>query len=301
MVESMNWQALERSAPLLFVLMWSSGAIFVKLGLENSGVVAFLLIRAIGALFIISLLVAWISPSAFRDLTRLSWTNWLHIVAIGIVLQVAYQLFFFSSIDSGLTPGMLSIILGVQPLLTPLLERRRIGPWRYTILGVGFIGLALAVYGGHSIGASTPLSLLLGVGAAISITCGTILQQKIGAGVLVSVIGQYLVATVAYLIFSFFFSFDVTPTLQFAVSATWMIVVVSAGAILLLVFMLSRNSASEISALFYLVPILTYALDFLVFDDPVGWLTILGGSLVVLSVFAYRSTYLQKFFPKSPV
>jgi len=51
---------LEKMAPILFLLMWSSGAIFVKLGLQDASVWSFLTLRATGAFVIITLIViAW--------------------------------------------------------------------------------------------------------------------------------------------------------------------------------------------------------------------------------------------------
>jgi drug/metabolite transporter (DMT)-like permease len=47
---------LERLAPILFLLMWSSGAIFVKMGLENASVWSFLTLRATGAFLLMGVI-----------------------------------------------------------------------------------------------------------------------------------------------------------------------------------------------------------------------------------------------------
>lgn len=86
----------------------------------------------------------------------------------------------------------------------------------------------------------------------------------------------------------FIFSFEVNPSLQFVFSAIWMILVVSVGAILLLVFMLSNDKASKVATLFFLVPVVTYVMDYLVYDTPITLVTLGGGIMVVGSLLMYR-------------
>lgn len=279
---------LARLAPWLFVLMWSSGAIFVKLGLQDATVISFLWLRALGAFILILAMVETFAGGYVRSLFDLSLTEWGRIAVVGLLLQVAYQVFFFMAIAQGLSPGMLAIILGMQPLLTPIMGREAIGTFRFALLVAGFAGLLLAVLGGHQVGASTPPGLILGLCATLSITAGTLLQRSAKSGVVISVLGQYAVSAVIYFLAILLLGFEAEPTIRFAVSALWMIVVVSAAAILLLVFMLERSAASDVGALFYLVPVITYALDYLVFGDPVSPLTVVGGIIVVGCVYGYR-------------
>lgn len=281
---------LAKAAPLLFVAMWSSGAIFVKLGLQDASVLSFLLVRALGAFAVIVLIAQVLVSERVRALFNLSIGEWIRVASVGLVLQVAYQVFFFAAIASGLSPGMLAIVLGMQPLLTPIMARQSVGRSRFIILLAGFAGLVLAILGGHEVGVSTPLGLAFGGCAVVSITVGTLLQKGVRTGVVTSVIGQYAVSSLVYLVAVFLAGFHVEATPQFAVSALWMVFVVSAGAILLLVFMLDRSEVSDVSALFYLVPVITYALDYAVFGNPVSFLTVAGGLIVVCCVFAFRRT-----------
>lgn len=283
-----NQLVLTRMAPLLFLLMWSSGAIFVKAGLQEASVLSFLLVRSLGALLVMTLVVVIFNKGEVRSLQLLTWKSWLNIVLVGIFLQVLYQGFFFGSIAYGLSPGMLAIVLGCQPLLTPLLAFERIGVKGYFILFFGFTGLVIAILGGGKIDVITLPGVVFALLAVLAMTIGTILQKRTHVNVIVSVLVQYCVSSLIFTIAVLFFSFEVNSSLQFVFSAIWMILVVSVGAILLLVFMLSNDKASKVATLFFLVPVVTYVLDYLVYDTPITLVTLGGGIMVVGSLLMYR-------------
>ncbi|PFG11550.1 MULTISPECIES: DMT family transporter [unclassified Marinobacter] len=279
---------LARMAPLLFLLMWGSGAIFVKAGLQEASVLSFLLVRSLGALLVMILMVVIFKKGEVRSFQLLTWKSWLNIVLVGIFLQVLYQGFFFSSIAYGLSPGMLAIVLGCQPLLTPLLAFERIGVKGYCVLLFGFTGLVIAILGGGKIDVITLPGVISALLAVLAMTIGTILQKRTHVNVIGSVLAQYCVSSFVFTIAVLLFSFEVNPSLQFVFSAIWMILVVSVGAILLLVFMLNNDKASKVAALFFLVPVITYTLDYLVYDTPVTLMTFGGGIMVVASLLTYR-------------
>tara|TARA_R110000823_G_scaffold299017_1_gene419680 strand:- start:1313 stop:2194 length:882 start_codon:yes stop_codon:yes gene_type:complete len=279
---------LTRVAPLLFLLMWSSGAIFVKSGLQDASVLSFLMVRSLGALLVMALLIMTFKKDEVRGLQLLPWKSWLNIVLVGIFLQVLYQGFFFGSIAHGLSPGMLAIVLGCQPLLTPLLAFERIGGKGYLVLLFGFTGLVIAVFGGGKIDVITLLGVVFAFLAVLAMTIGTILQKRTHVNVIGSVLVQYCVSSFIFALAVLLFGFEVNPSPQFIFSALWMILVVSVGAILLLVFMLNSDKASKVAALFFLVPVITYILDYLVYSTPITLMTFIGGIMVVVALLLYR-------------
>lgn len=283
-----NQLALARMAPLLFLLMWSSGAIFVKVGLQEASVLSFLLVRSLGALLVMTLVVVIFNNGKVRSLQLLTWKSWLDIVLVGVFLQVLYQGFFFGSIAYGLSPGMLAIVLGCQPLLTPLLAFERIGVKGYFVLLFGFTGLVIAILGGGKIDVITLPGVIFSLLAVLAMTIGTILQKRAHVNVIVSVLVQYCVSSLIFTIAVLLFGFEINPSLQFVFSAIWMILVVSVGAILLLIFMLNNDKASKVAALFFLVPVITYILDYLVYDTHITLMTFGGGIMVISSLLMYR-------------
>jgi len=81
-----------------------------------------------------------------------------------------------------------------------------------------------------------------------------------------------------------------TFDLRFVLSVSWMVLVVSIGATLLLFYMLAHDLASRVSTLFFLVPILAMSADHWVFGNPVSRWTILGSLVVLASMLLYRRT-----------
>ncbi len=243
---------LARLAPLLFLAMWSSGALFVKAGLQDSSVLSFLLVRSLGALLVMAVLLATLLPAEIRCLFSMPRSSWIRLLLVGLLLQVLYQGCFFASIAHDLSPGMLAIVLGCQPLLTPVFALERIGGKGYLVLLIGFVGLLIAVTGGGTVDVVTIPGLIFAGLSVLAMTLGTILQKHTNVNVMSSVLVQYCLSS---LIFAFgvgLYGFDAKLTPQFIFSALWMIVVVSVGAVLLLVYMLKGvQSKQGLDAVFF--------------------------------------------------
>lgn len=276
---------LEKHAPLAFLLMWSSGAIFVKIGLQYASVSVFLLIRSAGATLSLLIIILIISKNNKNLLTILTSRKVISkAVLIGLVLQVGYQSAYFLALDYRLTPGILAIILGLQPILTPLLGRERIGSSGFFFLLLGLAGLVVAVFGAKEMRAITPAGVFFGVCSVLAISIGSIMQKHASIDPLISAFYQSLAAALVFLAIMPATLIHLEITMPFIISALWMILIVSTLAGLLLFYMLSRNSASKVSILFYLVPVITVLFDYIVFGNRISWMTGLGAILIIISV-----------------
>lgn len=284
--------ALEKYSPLLFLLMWSSGAIFVKLGLEEASVSVFLTVRSIGAALALFLAGVFIARgTGIRALFGLPKSQLLRAVVIGLLLQVGYQSAYFLALYHALTPGVLALILGLQPILTPLFANEKIGKQGYAYLGLGLAGLTTAIVGARELGAVTGLGLLFGLVSVFAISAGSVMQKR---SVIHPVASAFYQTLMAALLFSAILPFtpvklNVNP--QFLMSATWMIVVVSTLAVLLLFRMLARESASKVGVLFYMVPVVTIVLDYLIFGNKISWVTLAGALLIVTAVKGFGNVH----------
>ncbi|MEO8613165.1 MAG: EamA family transporter, partial [Chloroflexota bacterium] len=65
---------------------------------------------------------------------------------------------------------------------------------------------------------------------------------------------------------------------------SWQVLVLSIGAIWLLMYLIRQNSASRLSSLFYLVPPLTALEAFILFNEQLGVVALAGMVLVVIGV-----------------
>ena len=104
---------MNRSAPLLFVLLWSTGFIGAKFGLPHAEPLSFLLIRY---LLVISLmcLVALAMRAPWPKDAR----QWFHIGVSGLLVHGVYLGGVFIAISKGLPAGVTSLVVGIQPLFT---------------------------------------------------------------------------------------------------------------------------------------------------------------------------------------
>lgn len=92
--------ALAAASTSLFVLLWSSGAIFSKWGLAHASPFAFLLIRFVIALCGLLLLAPLLKlklPKGGKPM--------LYAIATGVVLLGAYQIFYLLALNTKVTPG----------------------------------------------------------------------------------------------------------------------------------------------------------------------------------------------------
>lgn len=275
--------------PVLFLLMWSSGSIFVKIGLDDASVWSFLAIRAIGSAVILGAVWGAFNVLGSRPLVSKPSCKSLALVLIaGISLQVCYQASFFLAIDYGLSPGMLAMVLGLQPLLMPIMAGERLTAWGSTAVLLGFAGLVIGVWGAKSlVGFSIP-GLAFSLLSVLAMSFGAIVQKRADVNPLLSALVQSLIAALAFTAVASFAGWQVTPTRTFVMSSLWMVLVVSTGATLLLFYMLSKGSAGKVGVLFYLVPVVTILFDYLVFNAGISWVTAVGALIVVGSVMGFR-------------
>lgn len=271
---------LERFAPVLFLIMWSSGAIFVKMGLDSASVWSFLTLRAIGALLLMSMLYGFLK----LEKIKLDAEMLVKVIGVGMLLQVLYQIFYFLSIRYELSPGLVAVVLGLQPLLTVLISGERQSFYKLIVLLIGFIGLGLAVFGARDVSHVTFLGVFFALLCVTSISTGAILQKKLSVSPLTSGIIQNGCASIVFITVSLYTGWHVNWDAKFIISLSWMTVVVSTGATLLLFYIIQKKSASKVSVLFYLVPVLTMIFDFMVFDTKITLTTLAGVALVMASV-----------------
>ncbi|MFX9165568.1 hypothetical protein ABTN87_19085, partial [Acinetobacter baumannii] len=83
------------------------------------------------------------------------------------------------------------------------------------------------------------------------------MQKQIGVAVARSIVWQYIGSALVFGTVVAVTGWRATLDVGFLISAAWMILVVSVGANVLLLYLLSRHQASKIGVVFYFVPIVT--------------------------------------------
>jgi len=280
---------MNRSFPLLFVVLWSTGFIGAKLGLPHAEPLTFLLIRY---LLVLSLM------TAVALATRAPWPRdprqWFHIGVSGLLVHAVYLGGVFMSISKGLPAGVASLVVGIQPLLTAVgagwLLKEAVLARQWLGLVLGFVGVALVVSG--KLGSGFGLDALWPALAALAgITAGTLYQKRFCHSFdwRTGAIAQFLPTAVATaIVVSLTENFRVEWVPEFIFALTWLVLVLSVGAISLLNMLIRRGSAVNLASLFYLVPPCTALIAWLLFDERLAGMALVGMALAVWGVYLAR-------------
>lgn len=259
----------------LFVLLWSSGALFAKWGLAHASTFVFLSLRFALALAVLSAL-AW---TRGRWLPRPGTRK--RVAATGFVLVGCYSVFYLVALDLGVTPGLLATLLGVQPLLTLVLTERPLSAQRIGGLVLALAGLALVVFDSLAAARFGLAGLLAALAALIAMTWGTLLQKGMDQAPLDVLPLQYTVGLLLCLLLLPLTPMRVTWSVGLAVSVGWLALVISVAATLLLYRLIHGGNLVNVTSLFYLVPAGTALLDWLVLGNALPPLAIAGMAAIV--------------------
>ena len=286
--------------PGLFVLLWSTGFIGAKFGLPFAEPLTFLALR----FALVATLLTGVSLVARAPWPRDPVTL-VHLVVAGVLVHGVYLGGVFASIHQGVSAGVSALIVGLQPLLTaalagPLLgERVRPVQWFGLLLGLGGIGLVVANKLGQGMG--SPFAMGLSGLALVGMTAGTLYQKRFGGAMDLRTGNaiQFMAAGVvtgAGALLTESMHIDWTPHFIFAL--VWLVIVLSLGAISLLLILIREGAASRVASYFYLVPPVTAVEAWLLFDERMGLVALGGMALVVAGVaLALRPPAVMKEVP----
>ena len=272
--------------PVVFVLIWSTGFVVARYGMPHAPPFSFLALR-----FALSLLVfaLWIG------LTRPAWPRstrqWLHLAVVGCLMQAAYLGGVWAAVKAGLSAGTAALLVGLQPVLTAVWvsatgSEHRVGARQWLGLGLGFAGLLLVVGRKLQLGEVNALNLSLAIGALLGITLGSLYQKRHvePTDVRSASFIQLAAALVVTAPLAWLESESMRWHPQLIGAMAWSVLALTLGGSSLLYLLLQRGEATRVSSLMYLVPPCTAVLAWLLFDEYLGPLVLLGMALTALGV-----------------
>jgi len=277
-------------APALFVLLWSTGFVGARYVLPYAEPFTFLLVRLALAGALLALVAL-----ATRSPWPASPAAWRHAAVAGLLLHAGYLGGVFWAIDRGVPAGISAVVVSLQPVLTAvlalLLLGERIAPRVWTGLLLGLAGVALVVLPG-TLGQAGAVALpVAGVLACLvalaSGTAGALYQERHGEGVplLAGTAVQYAACTVVFaLLAPATETLRLEPTTELVLGMAWLVLALSAGAILLLLTLLRRGTATRVTSLYYLVPPATALEAWLLLDERLGAVELAGMLVAVAGV-----------------
>ncbi|HCD1613930.1 TPA: DMT family transporter [Serratia marcescens] len=262
----------------LFVLLWSSGAIFSRWGLEHASAFAFLFFRCAIALAVLLAIGLWRRQCLPAPGTR------RRVALIGVLMIGSYQLCYLLALEQGITPGVLATLLGVQPILTQFITERRCTGLRAFGLALAMAGLTLVVYQSLMVAHFSPSGMLFAFIALGSMTAGTLLQKGMTQPPLAVLPLQYAIGLLMCTLALPFEPLRVDWRPEFVLPLLWMAVVISVLATFLLYRLIQRGNLVQVTSLFYLIPAVTALLDYLLLGHALAALSLLGMAGIVLGV-----------------
>ena len=282
----MNSATATRFAPLLFVLLWSTGFIGAKYGLPHAEPLSFLLVRYLLVLSLMTLIAL---------ATRAPWPKdgrqWFHIGVAGLLVHAVYLGGVFIAISKGLPAGVTSLVVGIQPLLTAFgagwLLGEKVSGRQWGGLALGFVGVGLVVSGKLGDGALGPM-LIPALIALLGITVGTLYQKRFCAkfdlrtGSVIQFVPTAVLTAIAVALYE---DYKIEWTGQFAFALGWLVLVLSIGAISLLNLLIRSGSAVNVASLFYLTPLSTALIAWVIFGEKLTLTAAFGMLLAVSGVY----------------
>jgi drug/metabolite transporter (DMT)-like permease len=278
---------LKRFVPAAFVLLWSTGFIGARYAMPWAEPFTFLAARFVLAFLLLGALALAIGAR---------WANRriaLHAIIAGALMHGIYLGGVFWAIHQGLPAGIAALIAGLQPLVTALVAGRVLGeevqPRHWAGLGAGFAGVVIVLSPqlGATGGGVTWQTLTAAVVGMAGMTAGTIWQKRFGTGgdLVTGTLYQYLGGGALMALASFAFeTHAVTINGELVFAMAWLVLVLSIGAIFLLMVMIRDGEMSKVSSLFYLVPGVTAIMAWALFGEQLSPVQVAGMALATLGV-----------------
>jgi drug/metabolite transporter (DMT)-like permease len=279
--------ALTGALPWVFVLIWSTGFVVARFGMPHAPPFTFLAIRyalSIGA-FAIWLVFA-----------RAAWPKersvWWHLCVAGVLIHAGYLGGVWAAVKLGISAGMVALIVGLQPVLTALWLSARgsahgASGRQWVGLLLGLAGVMLVVWRKLGAGEVTASNFALSLFALGCITVGTLYQKRFVPPVDVRTgnLIQLAAALIVSLPFALLESESVRWHPEVIAAMAWSVLVLTLGGSSMLLVLIQRGAATQVTSLLYLVPPTTALLAWMLFGETFTWLVAAGLGLTAAGVW----------------
>ena len=282
--------SLDRLAPAIFVLLWSTGWVVAKFAAILSEPLTFLCIRYVSAAILFAGLCVASGVSWPRDGRTI-----LHAIVSGAFLHGIYLGAVWWAIGEGVPAALSSIIAALQPLMTalaaPFFIGERLSLTQKLGLGLGFFGVLVAVlpkFFGQGAADIPAFAIVINMLGMAAVTYGTIYQkQHLQTGDIRAIATlQYVGALIVTLPLALGLeSPDIHVGFAFIALLAWSVLGISMGAILLLLYLIRRGQVSRAASLIYLVPPIAALQAAAIFGEEMTIPMILGTVIVVAGVY----------------
>jgi len=279
----------DRLLAITFVTLSGAGFVGARLGLPHAQPFAFLALRfALAALILSGLALALRTPWPDRHAL-------LHVAGAGLLTVGVFSAGVFYGIAGGVPPAISALIIALHPILiavaAPALLGERVSARQWGGLLLGLLGVFLVLRHGLSAEPALELPVLYSCIGLLGQSAGN-LYQKARCAEMHPFSGGAVQCAVCAVACSLGMlaceSGSVHWTGEFIVALGWMAIVVSVGAVSILVMLIRHGEVSRVAGLFYLLPVSAAITAYLLFGQGIAatqWLgiAIAGGGVMLVT------------------
>ena len=279
-----------RLAPFLFLLLWSGGYTFAKVGLKYAEPMTFLALRYACVLLLMWPLFLIVRPRLPQRLM-----SWVHLAVTGLLMQAIYFGMSYLAFADGLSAGGVALIVSLQPILVaiaaPMFVSELVSRYRWFGLILGLAGAALVIWSRQDVSTASYVGVAFAVIALIAMSTGSIYEKRFGVNQhpITATIVQFSVGFFVILPIAMFReTLQVSFTPELVWSLAYLVIGNSIIAISLLLYLIRAGEVSRVSALLFLVPPVASMLAWFVLDEampPLAWvgMAVAGAGVLVAS------------------
>lgn len=271
-----------------FVLVWSSGYISGPAAVDAAAP-----FTVLGWRFVLAAVTAALLALALRRPTRMDRATLGRVAAVGLVMNALQFGLMYVAFDLGLGATLASLFHALSPVLTALLAAAILGERVSALQVVGLVvgvGGVLLVLGGDLGSAGGPVAVLIGCLSMLTLSLGTLGQRWIGAqpDLLWSAAVQFAVSAPPLLVLGWIAegAWPVTDGRQALVAVLFLAIVNSIVGLVLLSLLVLRGGSGAAASLFFLSPPVTAVLAWVVLDETLSVLQLVGLLVAVVGVAA---------------
>jgi drug/metabolite transporter (DMT)-like permease len=261
-----------------FVLIWGSGYLASKVGMQYAPPFTFLSLRYA---FAVMCVIPWVM------LTRARWPanrrEFFHVAVAGLLMHACNLGGSHYTQYLGMSAGITALLLATQPLLTAVFahyvmgERLVLRQWLGVALGL--TGVMLIVWHKINVQAITVGSLIAVTISLVSITSGTLYQRSFcrnadlrTAALIQFALSLLVLAPLGWVVEGF----PIRWSWPLVFSVVFLVIFASILAVNALHTLMRRGHAAKVTSLILLTPVVAVFMEWLMFNVVPTWLSVAG-------------------------